>query len=333
MTQKLENITTIGTGELTNKAMIRNVIDKLSTVFVFLAIMILMEFLHSGFITANNISLIALQSVTRAVLAIGVMLVIISGAIDISVGTVMSLSMVVMGIAVIDAGLPLWLGFVVALAAGTLMGGINGFLVAYANLPSFIATLGMLGVAQGLALFMSNGRSLYGFPESFEFVGGGSFIGIPMPVLILIGFALIMLFVFYQTKLGRYAFTMGGSEEGTRRAGINVRRYRMGIFAISGATAGLASILLSSRINSAHPGIGFGYELDAIAAVVIGGGSLMGGRGTVWGAIIGALIMSEIRFGLNILGMSPFIQQIVVGVVLIAAVYIDTMRSGPTRSR
>ncbi|WP_417280294.1 ABC transporter permease [Celeribacter sp.] len=333
MTQKMENITTIGTGDMSNTAMIRKFIDKLSTVFVFLAIMILMEFLHSGFITANNISLIALQSATRAVLAIGVMLVIISGAIDISVGTVMSLAMVVMGIAVIDAGLPLWLGFVVALAAGTLMGGINGFLVAYANLPSFIVTLGMLGIAQGLALFMSNGRSLYGFPESFEVVGGGTLIGIPVPVLILLVFAVIMLFVFYQTKVGRYAFTMGGSEEGTRRAGINVRRYRMGIFAISGATAGLASIILASRINSAHPGIGFGYELDAIAAVVIGGGSLMGGRGTVWGAIIGALIMSEIRFGLNILGMSPFIQQIVVGVVLIAAVYIDTLRSGPARSR
>ncbi|MCO6384118.1 MAG: ABC transporter permease [Vannielia sp.] len=333
MTTKLENRTTIGTGDASGKARVRGLLDKLSTVFVFLAIMVLMEFLHSGFVTSNNLSLIALQSATRAVLAIGVMLVIISGAIDISVGTVMSLSMVVMGIAVIDAGLPLWLGFGAAIATGTLMGGINGFLIAYARLPAFIVTLGMLGIAQGLALFVSNGRSLYGFPESFEVVGGGKVLGLPVPVLILAAFAGLMLFVFYQTKVGRYAFTMGGSEEGTRRAGINVRRYRMGIFAISGATAGLASIILASRINSAHPGIGFGYELDAIAAVVIGGGSLMGGRGTVWGAIIGALIMSEIRFGLNVLGMSPFIQQIVVGVVLIAAVYIDTLRSGPARAR
>jgi len=207
------------------------------------------------------------------------------------------------------------------------VGAVNGLLVAYARLPSFIVTLGMLGIAQGLALTISNGRSLYGFPESFEVYGGGKFLGVPVPVLIMLGFAALMIFVFYQTRLGRYTFTLGGNEEATRRAGIDVRKVKLGVFAASGATAGLASIILAARINSAHPGIGFGYELDAIAAVVIGGGSLMGGRGTVWGAILGALIMSEIRFALNILGMSPFIQQIVVGVILIAAVWLDTIRT------
>jgi ribose transport system permease protein len=308
-------------------------LEKGSTILVFVGILMLMEFLTPHFISFDNIMLIFLQATTRAILAIGVMLVIISGGIDISVGTVMSLSMVVMAIATIDAGIPMWLGAAVAIATGMLMGAINGFLIAYARLPAFIATLGMLGIAQGLALTFSNGHSLYGFPESFEFVGGGQVFGIPVPVLMLVAFALLMTFVFYQTKVGRYAFTMGGNEEATRRAGIPVKRYKMAIYAISGATAGLASIILSARINSAHPGIGFGYELDAIAAVVIGGGSLMGGRGTVWGAIIGALIMSEIRFGLNVLGMSPFIQQIVVGVILIVAVYLDTVRSPAARMK
>ncbi len=305
-------------------------LDMLSIVLVFIGILVLMEILHSGFITPANISLIFLQSATRAILAVGMMLIIISGGIDISVGTVMSLCMVVMGIAVIDGGLSIYLGFVVAIATGVVMGGINGFLIAYAGLPAFIVTLGMLGIAQGLALTISNGRSLYGFPESFEVYGGGSLFGVPVPVIIMIAFALVMTFVFYQTRLGRYAFTIGGNEEATRRAGINVRLWKLGLYATMGGTAGLASIVLASRINSAHPGIGFGYELDAIAAVVIGGGSLMGGRGSVSGAVMGALIMSAIRFGLNVLGMSPFIQQIVVGVILIIAVWLDTIRAQKT---
>lgn len=333
MSTSMDNRTVVGTGDRSTRAMALRVLERLSTVFVFFIILILMEILHNGFITFDNLSLIALQATTRAILGIGEMLVIISGGIDISVGTVMSLSMVAMGVSVIDGGLPLYLGFLVALGVGALVGSVNGFLIAYTRLPAFIVTLGMLGIAQGLALLISDGRSLYGFPESFDYIGGGKFLDVPVPVLVLIAFAALMFFVFYQTRVGRYAFTMGGNEEATRRAGINVRLFKLAIYAISGCTAGLASIILASRINSAHPGIGFGYELDAIAAVVIGGGSLMGGRGTVWGAIIGALIMSAIRFGLNVLGMSPFIQQIVVGVILISAVYIDTLRTGAERKR
>jgi ribose/xylose/arabinose/galactoside ABC-type transport system permease subunit len=327
MNAKLQNVTSVGTGDRSGKATLQRLLQKSSTIFVFIAILVLMEILHSGFITLNNLSLITLQSSVRAILAIGMMLVIISGGIDISVGTVMSLAMVVMAVVSIDAGAPMWVGMLAAIGTGAFVGSVNGFLIAFARVPAFIATLGMLGIAQGLALTISNGRSLYGFPDSFEFFGGGYVLGIPVPVLILAAFALLMFFVFDQTKVGRYAYTMGGNEEATRRAGVPIRLYKLSIYAISGATAGLASIILAARVNSAHPGIGFGYELDAIAAVVIGGGSLMGGRGTVLGAIIGALIMSAIRFGLNVLGMSPFIQQIVVGVILIAAVYIDGVRN------
>jgi len=327
MTERPQNVTTVGMGDRSTRATLRKILSQGSMVIVFLVLLLGMEVVQSGFLSVDNVTLIFLQASVRAILAIGVMLVIISGGIDISVGTTMSLSMVVMGVGVIDLGLPLGIGFALAVGTGLAVGAVNGLLVAYARLPSFIVTLGMLGIAQGLALTISNGRSLYGFPESFEVYGGGKLIGVPVPVLIMLGFAALMIFVFYQTRLGRYTFTLGGNEEATRRAGIDVRKVKLGVFAVSGATAGLASIILAARINSAHPGIGFGYELDAIAAVVIGGGSLMGGRGTVWGAILGALIMSEIRFALNILGMSPFIQQIVVGVILIAAVWLDTIRT------
>jgi Ribose/xylose/arabinose/galactoside ABC-type transport systems, permease components len=199
-------------------------------------------------------------------------------------------------------------------------------LVAFLGLPPFIITLGMLGIAQGLALTLSSGFSMYGFPKEFDFLGGGKIIGIPVPIIILAVVALVASFIFRETKLGRYAYAIGGGEEAARRAGIPVRRFKVAIYAFCGGLVGISSIVLSSRINSAHPGIGLGYELDAIAAVVIGGASLMGGRGNVSGAIIGALTMAAIRFGLNVMAVTPFIQQIVIGVILIIAVYLDRLR-------
>ena len=303
-----------------------NLIDKIAPFLILVLIGVLMEMLHPGFITLSNISTIVIQASVRAILAMGVLLVIISGGIDLSVGTVMSFSMVAMALCILNFGVPLPIGLVVAIAAGALAGSVNGLLIAFAGLPPFIATLGMLGIAQGLALTLSNGRSMYGFPPAFEVIGGGALAGVPVPILILVVVAVSMEFVFRQTRLGRYAFAIGGSEESVRRTGINVRRFKLGIYVICGALSGLASIVLAARINSAHPGVGFGYELDAIAAAVIGGASLMGGRGSIMGAIIGALIMATIRFGLNVLGMSPFIQQIVVGCILIGAVYLDMVR-------
>jgi ribose transport system permease protein len=273
------------------------------------------------FLTYNNFKIIFTQTVIVAVGALGMTIIIVSGGIDLSVGTVMSLAMVSMGVLVIGEGLPLWLGLLVPPLVGAATGLVNGALVAFGRLPSFIATLGMLGIAQGLALTLSNGLSLYGFPEGFDYIGGGTLWGVPVPVAVLMGY------VFHQTGLGRYAFALGGNEEAVRRSGVSVPWLKVKIFVLCGVLSGLASIVLSSRINSAHPGVGFGYELDAIAAAVIGGASLMGGRGSVTGAIVGALIMATIRFGLNVLGMSPFLQQIAVGVILIAAVLLDNLRT------
>jgi ribose transport system permease protein len=300
--------------------------EKLGALLILAVILLAMTAFYPAFLTTSNLLTIGLQATTRAILAIGVTLVIISGGIDLSVGTVMSLSMVCMATFIINMGLPIWIGILVAVATGGIAGFINGALITIGGLPPFIATLGMLGIAQGTALSLSNGYSMYGFPDSFQFIGGGVLFGIPFPLYILAVIALLMGFVFHHTRVGRYAYAIGGNEEGVRRTGVNVRRYKWGLYVICGALSGAASIVLASRINSAHPGVGYGYELDAIAASVIGGASLMGGRGSVSGAIVGASIMATIRFGLNVLGMSPFLQQIAVGSILIAAVFLDNLR-------
>ena len=275
--------------------------NRFGPAIMLMAVVAGMSIAHPDFLTISNLMTIGLQAAVRALLAIGELLVIISGGIDLSVGTAMSLSMVLVGL-------------------------VNGTLVAFLGLPPFIITLGMLGIAQGLALTLSSGFSMYGFPKEFDFLGGGQIIGIPVPIIILAVVALVASFIFRETKLGRYAYAIGGGEEAARRAGIPVRRFKVAIYAFCGGLVGISSIVLSSRINSAHPGIGLGYELDAIAAVVIGGASLMGGRGNVSGAIIGALTMAAIRFGLNVMAVTPFIQQIVIGVILIIAVYLDRLR-------
>jgi ribose/xylose/arabinose/galactoside ABC-type transport system permease subunit len=285
-----------------------------------------MSIANPAFFTMSNLLTIGLQAAVRALLAIGVLLVIVSGGVDLSVGTSMSMSMVMMGLYVINGHGSLAVGMLIAVATGVVVGFVNGTLIAFLKLQPFIVTLGTLGIAQGFALTLSNGRSMYGFPSEFNFIGGGDVAGIPVPILILAVVGIIAWFITRETKLGRYAYAIGGSEEAARRAGISVRGYKVAIYVFCGALAGIAAIVLASRINSAHPGIGLGYELDAIAAVVIGGASLMGGRGDVGGAILGALTMSAIRFGLNFMAVTPFIQQIVIGVILIIAVYLDRVR-------
>ena len=300
--------------------------DKIGPLLLLLLILLLVTAIRPSFLTRANLLTIGLQASVNGILAIGETFVIVAGGIDLSVGTMMSLSMVVMAISTMTLGVPMPVSLVVALGVGMLGGLVNGFLIAYGRIPAFIVTLGMLGIAQGTALKLSGGYSMYGFPDWFDFIGNGDVLGIPFPMIIVAVVGLIAAYIFKERPLGRYAFAMGASEESVRRAGVNIPRLKVRVYVFAGLTVGLAAVVLSSRINSAHPGIGLGYELDAIAASVIGGASLMGGRGTVMGAISGALVMATIRFSLNLFGMEPFLQQIVVGVVLIGAVYLDTIR-------
>jgi ribose transport system permease protein len=295
-------------------------------VILLLLVVIVITAIRPTFILPANLLTVGLQGSVNAILAIGMTLVIISGGIDLSVGTMMSLSMVVMAICTNNLHVPMYLGIAVCVLVAVLGGLVNGLLIAYANIPAFITTLGMLGIAQGLALKLSGGYSMYGFPDWYGFFGNGEIAGIPVPIWIVVLMLLVAFYLFNNRPIGRYTYGIGANEESVLRAGVNVRFIKLKVYLFSGCMVGLAAVILSSRIDSAHPGIGVGYELDAIAAAVIGGASLAGGRGTFFGGVIGAAIMASIRFALNLVGIEPFLQQVFVGVVLIAAVYLDQVR-------
>ena len=200
---------------------------------------------------------------------------------------------------------------------------INGLLITHGRIPPFISTLGMMSVARGAALLYTKGRPVSGFSENFRYLATGEIFHIPVPVIIMGVVYIIAHFVLNRTKLGRYAYAIGGNEEAAILSGINVKLYKTMVYALCGMLSGLAALILTARLNSAQPIAGNMYELDAIAATVIGGTSLMGGEGTVLGTLIGALIMGVLRNGLNLLGVSSFIQQIVIGSVIIIAVLLD----------
>jgi ribose transport system permease protein len=288
-----------------------------------IAIVIILTILSPAFLTLKNLSNVLVQAAVVAILASGMTLVIITGGIDLSVGTVMTLASCTMGILMINKHFGVVPSLLVALVVGAFSGFVNGIIIAKGRIQPFVVTLGTMGIAQGFALMMTAGYSLYGFPDSFTFIGGGQILNIPVPILIVAIVYVVMFLVLEYSKLGRYAFAIGGNEEATNLAGINVNYYKIFIYAINGLLAGLAGIVLSARICSAHPGLGSGFEMDAIAATVIGGTSLMGGQGTMIGTIIGALIMATIKNGLNLLGISSFLQKVALGCIIIVAVLMD----------
>src|SRR5919202_4894773 len=274
------------------------------------------------FLTVSNLLNVAEQAAIIAIVAVGMTFVIITGGIDLSVGSVLAFAGVVMG-SVLHADVPLPLALATALGAGLFCGLLNGLLITVGRLPPFIATLGMMSVARGTALMFTEGRPISGFTENFRWFATGEVVRVPAPVLIMIAVYAVAHFVLRRTKLGRYTYAIGGNEEAALLSGVNVRLYKTLVYGLAGLLSGLAAILLTARLNSAQPIAGMMYELDAIAATVIGGTSLLGGEGTVLGTLNGALIMEVLRNGLNLLGVSSFIQQVVIGSVIIVAVLID----------
>jgi ribose transport system permease protein len=280
------------------------------------------------FRTPDNYISVLVATAVNGVLAMGVTFVIITGGIDLSVGTTMTFCSVVLGLAVTKAGLPLWLGVPSALAAGALVGAVNGSLIAKAKIPPFIATLGMMSVTRGLAQVLSEVRPIYfeGTPQFYDAFMGKYILGIPNVVFIMFGAAIIASLVLTKTTLGRYTFALGSNEEATRLSGVNVDRWKIAVYAVSGLFAGLGGILIASRMNSAQPSVGMGYELDAIAAAVIGGTSLSGGEGSIFGTVIGAFIISTLTIGLSITGVPDQWKLVITGVVVIGAVWLDILR-------
>ena len=288
----------------------------------------------SNFLQFDNLVGILLATTVNGVLAIGVTFVIITGGIDLSIGTVMTLSAVVTGVVITNWHFPIPLGIAAGLATGAAAGLANGALIARLRLPPFIATLGMLNVAKGLALVISGLRPIY-FSDTpaFNELAMNSVLGAVIPrlevpnlVLCLFGAAAVAGFALKRSILGRYTFALGSNEEATRLSGVNAAGWKMAIYAVSGLFAGLAGVLIAARLDSAQPSLGLGYELDAIAAAVIGGSSLSGGEGTILGTVIGAFVISILTNGLRILSVPQEWQTVVTGAIVVIAVYLDIVR-------
>lgn len=300
--------------------------DKLRQFGTIIGLILLCAFfaiLSPYFFTVSNLLNVAQQSAIIAVISVGMTFVIITAGIDLSVGSVLAFAGVTLASA-LHAGLPVPLAIMIGFATGFGCGLLNGVLISFGKLPPFIATLGMMSIARGAALWYTDGRPISGFDDGFRFLATGEIFHIPVAVIIMIVVYIIAHFVLTKTKLGRYTYAIGGNEEAAILSGINVKLYKNIIYGIAGLLSALGAVLLTARLNSAQPIAGIMYELDAIAATVIGGTSLMGGQGTVIGTLIGALIIGVLRNGLNLLGVSSFIQQIVIGSVIIGAILLDT---------
>ena len=297
---------------------------QLSTLAGLVLLCVLLWALTPFFLTRSNLLNVMEQTALNAIVAVGMTFVIVSGGIDLSVGSIVALSGVVLASA-LQAGWPVPAAIATGLVVGAFSGLVNGLLITRGRLPPFIATLGLMSVARGAALVYTEGRPISGFGAGYRWLATGRVLDVPMPVILTALVYVAAWFVLTRTRFGRYVYAIGGNEEATRLSGVAVRFHKTMVYVLSGFMSALAAVLLTARLNSAQPIAGIMYELDAIAATVIGGTSLMGGEGTLGGTLVGALIMGVLRNGLNLLGVSSFLQQIVIGGVIVVAVLLDTI--------
>lgn len=307
-------------------------LDNLIRIGAVIVLFIVFSITAPYFFTVRSVLSLALQTSAVTIMGIGVTFAIISGGIDLSIGSVVAFTGTVAVMAAI-AGIPIWISLVIGLLVGIVLGLINGLLITRWNLPPFIATLGTSFVIRGVALTITNANA-YPAPDTFGDLGNGSllgtgpqFPGIPYPVLLMIAVALIFHFILSETLQGRHTYAVGSNEEAARVSGINVYQVKIINYIICAVLAGLVGIILASRMVTSQPNSAIGYELNAIAAAVIGGTSLMGGRGTVGGTVIGSFIIGILTVGLTMQGANYFMQQIVIGLVLIGAVEFDQLRA------
>lgn len=294
---------------------------------------IAISFLSENFLTSDNLFNVLRQTSINLCISVGMTLVILTGGIDLSVGSVLALSGAIaagmsdtgFGLPVIDTyiGFTFWGCCLGALLTGAVLGGFNGILVTRFKVPPFVATLGVMTIARGLTMLYTGGFPITDLGGGFEFLGTGWFLGVPMPVWVAI--VVIAAFALYMkhTRTGRYIYAIGGNERAALLSGIRVNKVKLLVYTLAGMLAALAGILVTARLDSAQPNAGTGYELDAIAAVVIGGASLSGGRGSIIGTVVGALIIGILNNGLVLLDVSPFWQQVVKGFVILIAVVLD----------
>jgi ribose transport system permease protein len=280
------------------------------------------------FLSPRNLSNIALQSAALIIVALGMTLVILTEGIDLSLGAVLGLCGVVMSLLLVTHGsLPVALG--AAVAIGVVAGICNGTLVAYAGMPPFIVTLGVYGIAQSLAMVLTQGNSVTGLPPAVRWFNEGELLGVPVPILAMVVVFALTWVLLYRTRFGRYVFAIGGNRRALELAGVPVRAWLVAVYAFAGLLAALASFIMTARMNAAHPTIAIGLEFDAIAAVILGGTSFEKGYGGIWGTLVGALAVAVLRNGLNLIGLSTEWQVAVVGLVIVCAVAVDALRNRP----
>lgn len=302
---------------------IQHILAKYGIFIAFLLLVGVLSIISQPFLKPSNLINILRQTSVNGIIAIGMTLIIISGGIDLSVGSLLALSAVIATSFAHPGEHSLIVPLLIGLLVGTTGGAINGFIIAKKRIAPFIATLGMMTAARGLALVYTNGRPVINLSNEYNKIGGSYLAGIPLPVIIFILIILIGIFILHFTRFGRYVYAIGGNELAAKVSGINTIRIKIGVYAFSGALAGLAGIVLSSRVMSGSAATGQGYELDAIAAVIIGGTSLKGGVGTIAGTIVGALIIGVMNNGLDLLNVSSYWQQIVKGLIIVLAVLLD----------
>jgi ribose transport system permease protein len=281
------------------------------------------------FLTETNLSSVVRQTAVINIMALGMTLIIVSGGIDLSVGSILAMGGL-LGTMTMERGQPIPLAILVGILAGCFWGLVNGVLITRLKISPFIVTLGTLGIVRGLTLIISNGLPVHQIPKEFSFLGEGNVLGVPFVLWILLACAVTVHVVMEHTKLGRYAFAIGSNPDAAFYAGIPVAFHTTAVYAIGGALTGLAGMIEASRLMTGQPTAGQGYELQAIAAVVIGGGSLRGGEGSVVGTLVGAFIMGLLSNGSDLLGISPYVQQAIIGGVIILAVSFDELRKRRT---
>jgi ribose transport system permease protein len=307
--------------------------QQLQQILAFAGLVVIFAFFSIAspyFLDWANIKGILLATAVTGIMALGATFVIATGGIDLSVGTGMTLCAVMTGVFLTNLGLPLVVGVLGGIAAGALLGLLNGLNVSFLGIPPFIATLATMMVAQGLSLVISGTKPIY-FSDvaGFGQIALGELIpGLPNAVLIFFAAAAVAGVLLSKSLIGRYALSIGSNEEATEISGIDVRRWKVVVYTVAGVFTGLAGVVMASRLNSAQPGLGLGYELEAIAAVVIGGTSLRGGKATILGTVIGALIMATLTNGLRIMSIPQEWQKVAVGIVILLAVYTDILRRG-----
>jgi ribose transport system permease protein len=316
--------------ELNPKTKIFNVKEMLKTPEIlttlgFFVLFIFFSIASDQFFTQSNISNIVEQVSINGILAVGMTFVILTGGIDLSVGSVMAFTGTFMAGMMLNFGLSPVLAVLIGLFLGALLGYINGIFVSYAKIPAIIVTLAMMEVARGAALLYTGGYPLSGLPDSYSFIGQGKLLGvIPMPAVIMILVFIIAYIILNHLPFGRYIYAIGGNEEAVRLSGVKVKTIKVMIYLISGITAAISGLILTSKLSSGQPMAGEGYELDAIAAVVLGGTSIAGGRGHIFGTLLGALLLGVLSNGLNLMGVSPYVQRVLKGAIIVGAIYYSS---------